>query len=708
MQFPVVGMSCQSCAEKIETAIRTLPGAKNVSVNFALKQLNVEGLNKEVVTEKLRSIGYDVLNQNLSQFQIASVRELNIKEKAQAQKEFLMAAAAGIPLLVFTMFPLGITLGTPVQALMAGFVVFIPGFGIHRRAWNHLLNRTLSMDTLVSVGSLAAYIQSILFWVRGSHTHGFESASTIILFISFGKFLEAYSRRATYSASEELFKLIESPIRVFRNGEERLLPGTDLLPQDRLHLLPGDRLPVDAEVIEGATSVDLSSLTGESKPIKAVIGTRLLAGAIIIDSAITLIATKSPQESFLGRLIKELETAQSKRVPLQRFADQVTSFFVPAVFLLAAGAAIYQFSQTGAPEFALNTMLSVLLVACPCALGLAVPTALVSALGAAAKSGILFRDPTTLEAAGRLKVLYFDKTGTLTEGRPQLITIKAEEGFDEKEILRLAACLETDSLHPLARAIRDAAFKKGIYRLRSPQSSTVIPGEGVQGIVDNHQVLIKKTEVELIGELEMDSFGTSSTIFIDNKKAAVLTFIDAPRVEAKSVLEFLKSEGIKTGLLTGDNSSSLRTLGDISKLLDESHSELHPHQKVEYIKKAKSLNPPVGYIGDGINDVLALQESDVGFAMVSGTSSALAAGHVSLTGGIKDLPLAIRMAKMTLTTLKMNLAWAFGYNLIMLPMAFNGLLSPIWASAAMAASSVSVVLGSVFLGWRLRQLGGIN
>jgi Cu+-exporting ATPase len=712
MQLPVSGMTCQGCANTIQETVSQIPGAKNVQVNFALKQLSVDGVSRDEVVKALRSVGYDSpASSGLGEFQIPEIQKMGTEEAKEARRNFIWAALFGVPEFYIGMQILPFAthgfFWTALQALLSTVVVLVCGFGIHKRAIKQLKSGTVTMDTLVSLGSLAALLQSFMLWQRGTEHSGFEAASTIVLFILFGRYLEAKTRRATFSASSELFKTLQQPVMRLKGEKEELVSGLTLMPGDIIMLKPGEVCPIDGVVQKGMALVDESTVSGESMPRKLGIGSNILSGSTVTDSPLTVLVEKTGAQSFVGKLISELEKSQTKTVKLQRFADRVTEFFVPAVILLAGVAALVQFFLTNNPNFAFNIFLSVLLVACPCALGLAIPTALVAGLGASARHGILFKDASVLEQTSKITEIYFDKTGTLTQGAPQLTNVEILGTKTEKEILALAASLEEKSLHPLARAIRGAAFKAGVYQLVSPTDFKIIPGQGVQGKVKDHTVAIMRAEVELNANQELSSPGTCSEVFIDGQRAARLYFIDAPRPEAFEVLQNLKSQGYKLHLLTGDNRSSVdmlkKTLG-LSEIFESTTSELLPSDKQNIVLDAQKKNPHgVGFVGDGINDVLALSAASVGFAIASGTPAAIGAAHVTLTGGIKDLPRALNFAERTYKQLKFNLLWAMLYNLAMIPWAMIGGLSPVWASLAMSLSSVSVVIGSLTLAFKLRH-----
>ncbi len=705
MQIPVSGLTCQSCANSITDAVSKLDGAKNVSVNFALKQLNYEGVEYDEVLRTLHALGYDSpvrssLDSSTPPFQIPQIDKIAAEETHGALRRFVFAAIFGIP-----EFFIGMTLGMnspalrPLEAVLTTAVVFGAGLNIHRRAWGQFLKGQLTMDTLVSMGSLAALLQSYIFWFRGTHHVGFETASTIIIFILLGRYLEARARRSTFNTTVELYKSLEQPVtRLGPQGEEWVV-GLELHPGDRIRLRPGEICPVDGVIVEGGGHVDESSITGESLPQKRSVGEKILSGSSLVDSTLTILVKQVGTESFLGRLILELQKSQSKPVPLQRLADRVTAYFVPFVILAATAGALVQYLAYNNPEFGFSIFLSVLLIACPCALGLAIPTALVVGVGASARRGVLFRDPSVLELSAKIKDIYFDKTGTLTMGAPKISEISVTPGFSEKDLIYFAASLERNSIHPLARAILDIAFQRRILALPPVENFKAIHGRGVEGLVNGKEVRVIRS-----GQNRESRGQTSSDVFIDGKFAGGMTFADALRPEALSILKDLRDWGFHLHLLTGDHPEVIETLG-VRSFFDTVHADLLPQDKEKIVREAREVRPQeIAFVGDGVNDVLALSAATVGFAVASGTPAALGAGGVSLARGIADLPVAFLLAQQTYRQLKFNLFWALAYNVIMMPGAFLGKISPVWASFAMAASSISVVLGSLLLGLRLRRI----
>jgi len=701
VRIPVTGMSCQGCAQTIQESLRRLPGAHDVHVNFALKELQFEGLALDAVLQTIRQLGYDSPGPVSGAFKVPEIDAMAKSESSVALVEFLVAAVLGIPELGFGMGRFGHGVPHVIQAALTTAVVIGAGFGIHKRALKQLFKGQLTMDTLVSMGSVAALLEGYLLWLRGSRHAGFETASTIILFILLGRYLEARARRGTFSATAELFKAFQQPvIRIAERGEEKVL-GLDLKEADRVVIRPGEIFPADGVIIDGTGLVNEASVTGEPLPRTVKAGDSVLSGTVVLDSPLTILVKRAGVESFLGRLLTELETAEGRPAELQRLADRVTGFFVPAVILTASFAALAQFFLKDNPELAFHVFMSVILVACPCALGLAIPTALVAGLGASAKSGILFKDAAVLEACSSLTDIYFDKTGTLTIGAPKLTTLEILGGVPESEILSLAASLEKGSVHPLAKAIIDAAAEKRFNTQPITQPITQIvslPGQGITGSVGGHNIKIVRSQNP------SDSGQTQSEIYIDGTLAARASFTDQLRGDTLKILNQLKDLHFRLHLLTGDRRSAVSKL-NLENIFDSVQADLLPEDKGRIIEAARKTNPAaVAFVGDGINDVLALRSATVGFAIAAGAPAALGAAGVTLSRGLGDLPRALAFAGMTHRQLKYNLFWAFVYNGVMLPWAALGGFSPMWAASAMAASSVSVVSGSLFLAFRLRRL----
>jgi len=528
---------------------------------------------------------------------------------------------------------------------------------------------------------------------------GFEAASTIVVFILFGRYLEAATRRKTYSSTAELFSVFQHPVTLVTDDKEEQVLGLKLRVGDHIRLKPGEVSPIDGIIVEGKTQISDLALTGEVKPKTVGPGTKILSGTTVIDSPVLIIVKKVGTESFLGRLILELERAQGQTIPIQRLADRATTYFVPAVILFGSLASMVQFFLRGAtPEFSLNVFLSVILTACPCALGLAIPTALVAGLGASARRGILFRNAAALEACGGIKELYLDKTGTLTLGKPRLEKIIALDKINERDLLTYAAALNRLTIHPLGRALADAAIAEKLFALPTVQNLKVKAGEGLEGeIKGQHFALLRATKDEA-------DAGTISELYINSKIIGRFIFKDKLIPETLEVLKIFKEWGLTLHILTGDSASSVRQLG-LEKNVESVRSGLLPQDKEFIVRAAKEKNPNgVAFVGDGINDVLALSVATVGIAVANGSPAALGAGSLSISNGIKDLPNVFYFAARVSRQLKFNLFWALAYNIVMLPWAASGNISPMWASLAMAMSSVSVVLGSVWLGFRLQKM----
>jgi Cu+-exporting ATPase len=543
---------------------------------------------------------------------------------------------------------------TVIEAVLTTVVVLIAGFGIHRRTINQLTHGALSMDTLVSLGSIAALVRSFLLWQQGIEMTRFESTSTIIVFVLLGRYLEASTRLKTFSATAELFKTLEQDVTLIYDKVSKKISGLLLKADDVFLLNPGDSSPADGVIVSGNSHVNTARITGESVPLSFQVGDTILSGSTIIESPLTIRVTKSSNDSFIGRLLTELEKAQSTPVKLQRLSDRITNYFVPIVILLGSISAYAQYLLTSNPNFAFNVLLSVLLVACPCAIGLAIPTALVAALGASAKHGILFRNAEVLEACHKIDEIFFDKTGTLTIGKPTVSRIQTFGQFSERDVLNLAALLETQSDHPLAQAIRAKAVMTS--KPLNLANFKILSGQGVEATIDNQKIkLIKLNNNEA---LKIES--TASDLFIDNVLASRFFFEDELRPETLGILKELKKQKIKLHLLTGDNKASAVSIQNkLDGIFDEVHSNLLPQDKQLLVKKARELNPAgVAFIGDGTNDVLALAAAAVGFSIAEGSPAAIGAGHVTLTHGISDLLLALQSAKFTARQIKFNLFYA--------------------------------------------------
>lgn len=669
--------------------------------------------------------------------------EISLPEKQAyetSKRRFIIAAILSFPVLVIAMSHGRIqALDFPgvewIQLILTTPVVFYSGREIYLRAFAGFRYRSADMNTLIAIGTGSAYLYSAAVTIfpqafENISQHGmrppvyFEAAGVIIALILLGRMLEDRAKGKTGDAIRKLINLQPNTAIVIRNGEEFEIPSDEVMPDDLLRVKPGGRIPVDGIVVDGKTAVDESALTGESLPVEKLPGDRVFAGTINTSGAFTFRAVKVGSETTLRQIVKMVRQAQSAKPPIARLADKISAVFVPIVISIAIATFIVWFIAAP-PEtrftLALVNFVSVLVIACPCALGLATPTAIMVGIGAAAELGILIRGGESLETAHRLNTAVLDKTGTVTKGRPELTQLISLNGFHEEEILRIAASAEKNSEHPLATAILDAANSRGI-KANAAAEFRAIEGFGLSAVVDGKKVfignlrLLEEQKINLSEHRQtlenlFDEGKTAFFMAIDGRPAAIFAVSDTIKTEAIEAVRQLKSLGLEVFLLTGDNARAAKAVA--RKLgIENVLAEILPQDKANEIKRLQSQGRVVAMIGDGINDAPALAVADVGIAVGTGTDIAIEAADITLMrGDLRLVAKAILLSRATLRTIRQNLFWAFIYNVIGVPVAagvlypFTGiLLSPVIASAAMSLSSVSVVTNSL----RLRSFASLE
>ena len=714
----VQGMTCASCVTRIEKALSKVEGVITASVNLATESaraLTVPGqVQIEQLVSAIQAAGYD-----------ARLKADNTTAKPQPATSkqghaVIVAMALAAPLVLpMLLLPFGIQWMLPgwVQLLLATPVQFWLGAGFYRAAWKAIKARSGNMDLLVAIGTSAGYgLSTVQVWQEqfqhGGHHGGhfyFEASAVVIALVLLGKWLEGRAKRQTTAAIMALQALRPDTARVRRSDGDIDVSLNQVRVGDQVVVRPGERVPVDGVIVQGATHMDESVLTGESLPVSKQEGDRVTGGAINQDGVVVIHTDAVGRESTLSRIIELVEQAQSAKAPIQRLVDKVSAVFVPVVLLLALVTLISWWILTGDMQLALLNAIAVLVIACPCALGLATPTAIMAGTGVAARHGILIRDAQALEQAHRVNAVAFDKTGTLTQGKPTLVDAQAIEG-DVEQLLQQSASLQVNSEHPLARPVLDEAARHNLALLPI-DGFKVLPGRGICGWIAGEGILLGNRR--LMEENGIDirkQYGLSNTLesrgytisWLANSGSSksllgLLVFGDALKDTATDAIEQLHLQGIATSLISGDNLGSANAVASTLGI-DKVYAEVLPAEKVHAVEDLKTQGMVVAMVGDGINDAPALAAADVGIAMGTGTDVAMHAAGITLMRGNPALVAdALAISRRTYGKIRQNLFWAFIYNVIGIPLAAFGLLNPMVAGAAMAFSSVSVVGNALLL-----------
>ncbi|MFZ2064177.1 MAG: heavy metal translocating P-type ATPase [Candidatus Binatus sp.] len=716
-RFRIRGMHCANCADTIEKAVAPIPGVIDAHVNFAAETLTAR-VSHEVpageIEAKVAAAGYTAIAETGS---VSAGESVLDRQDARRNLQWVIASAIGAAVVMYMQD--GESLGTRIATLVvATSLMFTAGLTFYRGAWTAARNRTANMDTLVALGISAAYFYSILTTFPEVFFAGprfFDTAIELILFIRFGKFLEARARGRAMNALRSLLTLVPDVATVVRDGNELVVPVSQLAVGDVVLVRPASRIPVDGVIIAGASAIDESMLTGESMPVDKAVGAEISGGTLNTAAVIMVRATRVGSETALAQIVRMVADAQGDKAPIQRVADAVAARFVPTVIAIAVLAFVAWIWLGGDLVMALTAMTAVLVIACPCAMGLATPTALMVGSGLGLRIGILVKRTSALELITKIRVMLFDKTGTLTAGRPELESVVALDG-DENSVLSFAAIAAAGSVHPLSRAVSSSAHARSLALQSAADNSREIPG---QGVVADHQ----GRQIALGNELLMTEIGatvdsrardeaariaasaaTPLFLAIDRNVTAVLAFRDPVKPEARGAIAELRRMGIRTVMISGDNAEVAKAVA-IRLGIDEFHAQLMPADKIAIVKRYQDAGQFTAMVGDGINDAPALAAADIGIAIGSGTDAAKETGDVVLTrDDLYDIVRALILGRLTLNKVKQNLFWAFFYNVLGIPIAagalypfFGIMLNPALAGLAMALSSVSVVSNALLL-----------
>ncbi|MGG0122312.1 heavy metal translocating P-type ATPase [Bacillus paranthracis] len=724
-EFTVSGMTCAACANRVEKRLNKLEGVNGATVNFALESATVDFNPDEINVNEMKSaitkLGYKLEVKSDEQDGSTDHR---LQEIERQKKKFIISFILSFPLLwamvshfSFTSFIyLPDMLMNPwVQLALATPVQFIIGGQFYVGAYKALRNKSANMDVLVALGTSAAYFYSVYLSIQsiGSSEHMtdlyFETSAVLITLIILGKLFEAKAKGRSSEAIKKLMGLQAKTATVVRDGTEMKILIEEVVAGDIVYVKPGEKIPVDGEIVEGKSAIDESMLTGESIPVDKTIGDVVIGSTMNKNGFLKVKATKVGRDTALAQIIKVVEEAQGSKAPIQRVADQISGIFVPVVVVIAiiTFAVWMIFVTPGDFGGALEKMIAVLVIACPCALGLATPTSIMAGSGRSAEYGILFKGGEHLEATHRLDTVILDKTGTVTNGKPVLTDVIVADGFNEEEILRLVGAAEKNSEHPLAEAIVEGIKEKKID-IPSSETFEAIPGFGIESVVEGKQLLIgtrrlmKKFNIDIeevsksMEELEREG-KTAMLIAINKEYAGIVAVADTVKDTSKAAITRLKKMGLDVVMITGDNTQTAQAIaGQVG--IEHVIAEVLPEGKAEEVKKLQVQGKKVAMVGDGINDAPALATADIGMAIGTGTDVAMEAADITLIrGDLNSIADAIFMSKMTIRNIKQNLFWALAYNGLGIPIAAFGFLAPWVAGAAMAFSSVSVVLNALRL-----------
>ncbi len=703
----VEGMTCASCALLVEMLLRRDPRIEQASVNYATETATVRArVGKNTLVEMVDRWGYKAQPLgSLAQRKLHLAKEK--KRIVDARRRFYWSAALSLPAVAIGMaMPHGRIFHWIELALTAPVVCWAAA-PLFEKAWKLGKQGSANMDTLVALGAGAAFSYSAIAFLARQRTLYFEAAAAIVTFVLMGRYLEEKARGQAQEAIRSLIDLQPLTANVLRDGVEVNLPIDDVVVGDILLIRPGERVPTDGEVIDGLSTINEAMVTGESLPVVKEPGHKVIGGCINGAGALKIRVTAVGADTVLAGIVHMVDHAQASKLPIQKTVDKVSAVFVPSVMAISAVTLLGWLAVGASPTFAFSNAVAVLLIACPCALGLATPAAIMVGTGQAAKRGVFIRNGETLETASRLRVVIFDKTGTITEGQPRVVDIVNQSGLSDSDLLALAASAESNSEHFLGQAIVARAREQGLTLLEAREFA-MVPGRGVRARVGDAELLLGNARWLNEQGINLESWESIAASLggegktpvycaLNGKAVAIFGIADKPRDNAPQAIGQLHRIGVRTLLVTGDVPAAAHYVAGWVGI-DEVVAQARPEQKLEIVRELQSQGHLVGMIGDGINDAPALAAADVGFAIGSGTDIAMETADMTLVhGDIEKVAEAMTLSQDTLRIIRQNLFWAFSYNTVAIPVAALGKLSPMIASAAMALSSVSVVLNSLRL-----------